>query len=218
MQGQSVHKAISMIKGGSQYSLRPFIIVCVCTATNLIYGLIPIIISHIGLVSAVQIPIILGTHIAAAAPVLITHTKIGHLPGCLMAVFLTQIRHRGHTLKGHVLHPLAHFLDGSASHITVHISLAAKLPAQLHEFMGTEAVVLYYTAPVGIDHFLSLLFGTDSISPVILIRKASSRPTKHRNLNLLQRLYHIISHAVCIGNIGIFSHIQTAINTSSQML
>ena len=135
-----------------------------------------------------------------------------------MAIFLSQLRHGRYALKGHVFHPFGHLLHRTASHISIDISLTSQLAAQFKEFMGTEAVVLYNAAPVGIDDLLSLFFRADSVFPVIFIRKASARPAKHRNTDLFQRFHNIGTHTIDIRDLGIFSNINSLIDTASQML
>ena len=83
--------------------------------------------------------------------------------------------------------------------------------------MRTEAVILNYAAPMGVDHFLSAFLRTDTVSPVIFVCETAARPAQHGNLHFFKRLYNVVSHTVCVGNVGIFSHINTFINTSSQM-
>ena len=135
-----------------------------------------------------------------------------------MAVFLTQLRHRGNAVKGHIFHPLGHLLHRTASHVSVDVGFAAKLPAQLKKLMCPEAVVLHYAAPVGIYHAFSRLFRADAVLPVILVRKAAARPAQHRDLYLLKRLHHVRAHTVLIRDPGILPDIKPFVNTSAQML
>ena len=175
------------------------------------------VLPDIGLVTAVFVGIKLRCHIAAAAPVLIAHSKEVHLPGCGMTVFCAKICHGGYSVKGHVLHPFGHFLHGAAAEIAVDIGLAAQLFTQFHIFMGTEAVIFYDAAPVGIDHFFAVFFRTDSVLPVILVRKTASRPAEHRDADLFQRFHDVTAHPVDIGNLGILAHENAFIDASSQM-
>ncbi|MNC13620.1 hypothetical protein D3C75_613720 [compost metagenome] len=71
----------------------PVIVICIRTAGNPV-DLVVAVIADIGLVTAVQIRIIFGTHIAAAAPVLIPHAKISHAPRLLASILLAQLCHR----------------------------------------------------------------------------------------------------------------------------
>ena len=97
MQGKSVHKAMHpfrcIFKTGLQHIFSPISISRIGAATDFENWVLLIIISHIGLVSAVQIAVIGRSHIAAASPVLVTDTEIIHLPGFLSAVFPAQVCH-----------------------------------------------------------------------------------------------------------------------------
>ena len=177
-----------------------------------------IIISHIGLVSAVQIAIVGWGHIAAASPVFVTDTEVIHLPGFLSAVFSTQVCHRRYPVESHVLYPLGHLLYGTASHIAIDVGLTTDLFTQFEELMGTEAVVLGHTTPMSVDHFLAVLLRSDTVFPVVFIRETTAGPAKHRKFHLLERCHYIVTHTIGIGNLGILSHIQSFIDTSAQML
>ena len=176
------------------------------------------ILADIGLVAPVFVGIELRRHIAAAAPVLISHAKEVNLPWLRMAILRAQIRHRGNTVERHVLNPFRHLLHSSAAQVPVHIGLASQLGAQLHKLMGTEAVVLHDTAPVRVDHLLAVLLRANPVLPVVLIRKASARPAKNRNADLLQRFHHIASHPIYIRNLRVLTDIQTFVDASPQML
>ena len=102
-----------------------------------------------------------------------------------MAVFFSLIRHGGYAVKGDVFHPFGHFLYGAASHVAVHIGLTAELSAQLEKFVGTEAVVLYHAAPVGVDHLFSAFLRPDAVHPVVFVRKAAARPAQDGDLHFL---------------------------------
>ena len=81
--------------------------------------------------------------------------------------------------------------------------------------MGTEAVVLGHTTPVGVDHFLAVLLGSDTVLPVVFIRETAAGPAQHRKLHLLECCHYIITHTVGIGDLGILSHIQSLIDASA---
>ena len=188
MQGKSVHETVKclrcMVKAGVKNRLRPVIIRYIGASTDLLDRFLWIIDSDIGLITPVEVSVVGRTHIATAAPVLISHAKVIHTPWFFLSVFLTQIRHRRDTVKCHIFHPFAHLLNGSAAHIAVHVGLTAQLLCQFEKFMGSKTVILNNTAPMGIDHTLTLLLRADSILPMIFIGKTSSRPAQHRHLNL----------------------------------
>ena len=210
-------QGIGVFAGNRHDLVRPLIVVHIRAAGNL-EDLVVAIVAHVGCVTAEQIGVILRTHIAAAAPVLIADTEIGQLPGFLTAVPLSGFRHRGNAVEGHVLHPLAHFLNGAAANIAVDIRLAANLTAQLHELVRAEGVVLHHAAPVRVDHTLSGFLRADAVLPVILIGKAAARPAQHRHANMPQRLHDVRSHAVYVRNRAVLSDKKAVIDAAAQML
>ena len=84
--------------------------------------------------------------------------------------------------------------------------------------MGTEAVVLGHTTPRSVDHFLAVLLRSDTVFPVVFVCETTAGPAKHRKLHLLECCHYIVTHTIGIGDLGILSHIQSLIDTSSQML
>ena len=183
MQRQAVHESGRIRGAGFQHLFRPVIIVHVRAAADFVNGSVLVVLSHIGLIPSVKIRIILGSHVAAAAPVFISHAEIVQPPGLFVAVFLSLIRHGGYAVKGDVLHPFGHFLYGAASHVAVHISLTVKLSAQLEKFVGAEAVVFHHAAPVGVDHLFSVFLRPDAVHPVVFIREAAARPAQDGDLH-----------------------------------
>lgn len=131
--------------------------------------------------------------------------------------FFAQICHRGHPVKCHIFNPFRHLLHGSASKISVNVGFTSKLTAKFKELMRSETVVLYHTTPMGINHFLPVLFRSDSVFPVILVRKTSPRPAQYRNLNLFECFHHICTHPIDIRDFRVFTHIESFIDASAQM-
>ena len=179
---------------------------------------IRMIIADISLITAVFICIEVRIHISATSPVLISNSKEIQFPWFLMSVFLTEISHRGNTLECDIFYPFRHFLNCSASQVTINISFAVKLLTEFKKFMCTKAVILYHTAPVCVDHFFTCFLWSDTVFPVIFICKTSARPAQYRNFDIFQCFNNIGTHSVHVRNIGIFSYIESFINTSSQML
>ena len=231
MEGKSVriavHSRFAVAEQGLHDAFGPFRISHIGTAGDspdirgivnpLLHPVSGMILSHIGLVTAVFIRIELRSHVAAASPVFIAHAEEINLPCFRMPVFRAQVRHGGDAFKCHVLNPFRHLLHGSAAQVAVDISLASQLPAQFHVLMRAEAVVLHNAAPVGIDHLLAAFFRTDAVFPVILIREASARPAQNRNPDLFQGFNNVAAHAVHIRYIGVLSHIDALIDAASEM-
>ena len=199
-------------------ALCPMVVVHVRTAADLRDRLILVVVAHIGLITAILIAVVFRRHVATAAPVFVSDTEKVYRPRFLAAVCRPQIRHRGNAVKRHIFHPLGHLLHRSASEIAVDVGLASDLAAKLHELMCSKAVVLHNTTPVCVDHLLSAFLWTDSVLPVILIRKTSARPAQYRNLQLLKSLHNIHAHSVHIRDVRMFPNIDSLIDTPSQML
>ena len=166
----------------------------------------------------VQVSVVLGTHVAAAAPALVAHAEVLHLPGLVLAVCPAQVGHGGFPVEGHVLHPLAHLLNGAGAHVAVDVGFAAHLAAELHEFMGAEGVVLHHAAPVGVHHALAVFLGANAVLPVVLVGEAAAGPAQHRQLDVLQGLHHVGAHAVDVGDGGILTHENAVVDAAAQML
>ena len=222
VQGKTVHEAVELllrvVMGRLKDAPRPLVIVHVGAAADLADRMILVIVSHIGLVTAVQIAVVGRAHVAAAAPVFISHAEIIDLPGLLMAVLPALLRHRGNALERHVLDPLGHLAHRAAADIAVDVGLAAQLAAELKILVRPEAVVLHDAAPVGVDHLLAVLLRTDAVLPVILVGEAAARPAQHRNLELLQRLNDVRPHAVHVRDVGVLPDIESLIDASAQVL
>ena len=222
MKRQAIHHAMLLWGGSAEacfhHFLRPLIIIRIGTAGNLPDLFVSIVITHKGLVSAVHISVEFRIHISAAAPVLIADTEEIDSPRLFVPIFRAKVCHRRYPVKCHIFNPLRHLLYGTASHISVDIGLTSDLTAELKELVGTKAVILDNAAPVGVDHLLAAFLRTDTVLPVILIRKASARPAQNRNLYFFQRLDNIRTHSVHIRNLRMFSYVKSLINTSSQML
>ena len=65
--------------------------------------------------------------------------------------------------------------------------------------MCAERVVLYCPAPVIVLHLRALALRAYAVHPVILVGKASARPSQHRDLEVLERIEHISAVSVGVG-------------------
>ena len=222
MKRQAIHHAMLLWGDSAEacfhHFLRPLIIIRIGAAGNLPDLFVSIVITHKGLISAVHISVEFRIHISAAAPVLIADAEEIDSPWLFVAIFRTKVCHRRYTVKCHIFNPLRHLLYSTASHISVDIGFTSDLTAEFKKLVGTEAVVLDNTAPVGVDHFFAAFFRSDTVFPVIFICKTSARPAQYRNFDIFQCFNNIGTHSVHVRNIGIFSYIESFINTSSQML
>ncbi len=83
--------------------------------------------------------------------------------------------------------------------------------------MCTEAVVLDRTAPVIVDHAGTVFTRTDTIHPVILVGKATTRPAQIGDAEFLECAQHIVAIAIGIGNRGILTYPESTIDTGTEV-
>jgi hypothetical protein len=84
--------------------------------------------------------------------------------------------------------------------------------------MSAKVVVFHNAAPVGIYHIRPLFSRAYAIHPMVFIRKAAPWPTQYGDLHIFQSLDHIITKAVCIGNVRVLTHPNAFINAPAKML
>src|ERR1700761_3302553 len=83
--------------------------------------------------------------------------------------------------------------------------------------MCTEAVVFCSAAPVGVNHFRSLLTRTNTIAPMIFIGKTAARPAQARDLYLFKCVYNIHANTVLFFNRHVLINPKSPIDTMAQM-
>ena len=59
---------------------------------------------------------------------------------------------------------------------------------------------------------------TDTVHPMILVSKATTWPTHHRHLDVLQSLQHIVAVTLSVRNLRVRTNPQTTIDTCTQVL
>ena len=84
--------------------------------------------------------------------------------------------------------------------------------------MSSETIIFGNIAPVRIDHSRAFIARANAVLPMIFISKTSAGPSKHRNLNLPQCLYDIISDSIGVWNFRILSDPNTTVNAIAEML
>src|SRR5690606_34814518 len=170
-------------------------------------------------VLAVDVRIIFCGHVTPAAPGFVADTPVFHIPGFLPAVFNTPLSHGASFVDIHVLLPVDEFLYCSASDIGSQVRLGTKQLAHVKKIVRAEAVVFCHATPPAVDHGWSLVFRTHAVLPMIGICKASSRPAQVGNLELFERLYHIVAHALGMRDGAVvFTYIKSAIDTAAKVL
>ena len=135
-----------------------------------------------------------------------------------MPVLFSELGHGGDPAEGHVLDPFGHLLYGAGADIAVDIGLGPELAQKLEELVGAEGIVFGDPAPVGVDHLLAFILGSDAIHPVVLVGKAAAGPAENGDVDGLQGFDDILSHAVDIGDVGVFADIDAFINAAAQVL
>ena len=84
--------------------------------------------------------------------------------------------------------------------------------------MGTEGVVLESTSPVGIEDLRALAHRSDTVHPVVIVGKASSRPSHYRDFKFPEGIEDIGTISVFVGNAGIRTNPDTFIDATSEVL
>src|SRR5699024_7639875 len=180
--------------------------------------LVAAVVAHIGGVLAGQRRVVLGAHVAAAAPGLVADAEEGHAPRLVAAVGASQGGHRGVVGAGEVLDPVAHLGHGAGADIAVDVGLGAQHLHQVHELVGAEGVVLDDVAPVGVDHAGTVLAGADAVPPVVVVGEAASGPAQVGDAQGAQRLDHVVADAAGVGDLGVLAHVEAAVDAAPQVL
>ena len=191
---------------------RPVVVIVRGTTGNTIESVLSLV-PEIGVVFAIFVRIILRCHITATAPSLVTDTEILHMPSLVTAVLAAKTSHRRIAVTGHILHPLSHLLYCAATYVTTDIGFAVEHLAEVQELMGTEGVILDSSAPVVVTQRRTLVFGTNTVHPVIVVSKAAARPAHHGNLQCLQCLKDILTVAFDVGDRGVLTNPETSVDT-----
>ena len=139
----------------------------------------------------IDVGIVLGRHVPAAAPALVPDAPESHAPGARPPVAAPQIGHRTHAVEVHVLPPLRHFLGCAAPDVPDDEWRGADPADQLEVLVRAEAVVLGDAAPRRVDDLGALRPWTDAVLPVIRVGKAAARPPEIRYLDPPQRGDHV---------------------------
>ena len=98
-----------------------------------------------------------------------------------------------------------HLLHGTAAHVTADIWLTPQLLTQIHEFMRSEVIAVGHISPMGIDAPRAFFPWADTVLPMVIIGKTASWPTQIGDVDLPQRLDHIIADATLIWDRGVLA-------------
>ena len=83
--------------------------------------------------------------------------------------------------------------------------------------MSAKGVIVSDAAPVHVDAHRSRRARSDTVAPIILIRKTSPRPAHYRYMDLLERVDDILAIAVDVGDIAVLTYPDTLINPPPQV-
>src|SRR5205823_2709903 len=147
----------------------------------------------------IDVGVVLGRHVAAAAPAFIAHAPEAHAPGRGVAVLLPQRGHRARAIEAHVLPPFGHLARGAAADVAHDERRGTEAIDQLEILVRPEAVVFGDVAPHGVDDRGTLLGRADPVLPVVAIGEAAARPADVRDLDLAQRRDHVVTQAPAAG-------------------
>src|SRR5690242_4183255 len=128
----------------------------------------------------VMICINFRAHPSAAAPGFVAHAPVAHAKRLGRSVFDALFGKRTSRRHVAVLDPVAHFLGSAAPHVAGKIRLRANQPAQRDEFVRAEAAVFDVATPVNIDALWPALERSNSVAPVIVVRKTTTGPAQNR--------------------------------------
>ena len=171
-----------------------------------------------GGVALIYIGVILGRHVAAAAPAFVSYSPPAHFVGFGVAVFAALQHQRGVVVRVEVFHPTGHFLHRAAAHVGGQVGLGIQQLAQLQKFVGAEAVILQVVAPPHVQHLRALRRGPDAVAPVVGVGEAAAGPAQVGHLDFLQRLHHVQPDAALLGHVQLFIYPKTIVNAAAQML
>ncbi|EGY02328.1 hypothetical protein AZA_63851 [Nitrospirillum viridazoti Y2] len=167
---------------------------------------------------AQQVGVVIGPHVAAAAPNLVAHGEPVQGPGLVPAVGPAFLHQGAVVVRRHVGDPVGHFAHAAAAQVAVDVGAGADQFGEVHEFMGAEGVVLLHPAPVGVHDDGAAVLGADAVAPMVFIGEAAARPAHHRHMQVLQRLHHVLAIAADVGDGAVRTHPDAAIDLRAQML
>src|SRR5207237_10602777 len=99
----------------------------------------------------VDVGVVLGRHVAAAPPALVTHAPEAHAPRCVTAVPVPQGFHPARAIEIHVLPPLGHLERGAAPDVANDEPRGPEAIGRLEIPVRPEAVVTGRVATPCVD-------------------------------------------------------------------
>ena len=175
MQGHTFHHAVWNI--AHQY-LRPVVVGGVRSRGNPkeLVGIVPI--GHERSVLAIDIRIVLRSHVPAAAPGFISYAPEFYIPYFISTILNAQVRHGTGASEVDILHPIRKLLDRATTDIRREVGFSSDQFAHVQEVMRTETIVFGHAAPPGIHHCGTLVLGADAVFPMVSVGKATAWPAQ----------------------------------------
>jgi len=84
--------------------------------------------------------------------------------------------------------------------------------------MCTKGIILDGASPVVVLHLRTLRARADAVAPMILVGKASAWPAQYGDLQVLERLQHVVAVAIGIGDVRLWADPKSAVDTRAEML
>ena len=171
---------------------------------------------HCGSVPSVSVGIPLRGHIAAASPYFVADAPKFHLIRRIMTILSAHLRQGSRFFSVAVFRPFSSFSYAAGQHIDIQPGFCADQFTQPHELIRSEGVVLSFSSPevAIVDH---RTLRTDTILPMVGISETSARPADDRRRDFLQRVQHVFSESLDIGDRAVFADPDAVINTAAKM-
>ena len=150
-------------------------------------------IEHKAAVDLHQADVIIGRHRPAAVPAFVADAKESHFVGLGMAVGGSLFGESCGRCGSHVLKPLASFLRRAGADVDGHIRRTPDLLDEIHELIGAESIRIDNIAPCRIHGGGTLVARSDSLAPVVLVRKATPGPADVGHIKFPQCRDHVVA-------------------------
>jgi len=201
----------------SHTNFCPVVIEITCTAGHFFQSGTRII-TGIGSIATELTGIEFRGHVTTAAPAFVTNAPETNSPWSRVTVFSTELAHRADTVEVEVFYPFGHFFYSTATYVCRDVGFSVQEFAEVHEFVGTERVVFGNAAPVGVHHFRAIGSFTDTVTPVVFICKAATRPAEVRDVDLFECINDIEADAVFFRYVQGGVYPETTVNAVAEVL
>ncbi len=212
METQTVHHP----PGLPHQHISPLVILTVASAGDPVNP-VPREVPHIGLITTIEIRVMLWSHVPSASPVLVADSEELQFPRLFPAVFPAEVGDRTLAVKSDVLDPFLHFPDRAASDVPADVGFALQLFAKVQKLMRTEMIILGHTSPMGVDHSRTVIAGAYAVFPVVFIGKTPPRPAENRDFYLFQSFHDVAADSPHVFNRTVLPCPIAVINAAPEM-